>query len=232
MSEPRGSTVVIVGLAGEPTNTLAADIARLGYTVKLVVWSGAVVEMGPPPPVATVLDLRVLGVHAESACRAVRENRSLRQAPVIALVFEQEGPRLDLSLGFDDLILAPYRLSELAARLRLARWRTESESSPDVLRLGAVTLNTVTYEVFVNRVPVELTLKEYQLLLFLAQNPGRVFTREQLLDRVWESNYYGGTRTVDVHIRRLRAKTAMAGDLLETVRGVGYRLVPPRPEDD
>jgi two-component system alkaline phosphatase synthesis response regulator PhoP len=232
MSEPRGSTVVIVGLAGEPTNTLAADIARLGYTVKLVVWSGAVVEMGSPPPVATVLDLRVLGAHAESACRAVRENRSLRQAPVIALVFEQEGPRLDLSLGFDDLILAPYRLSELAARLRLARWRTESESSPDVLRLGAVTLNTVTYEVFVNRVPVELTLKEYQLLLFLAQNPGRVFTREQLLDRVWESNYYGGTRTVDVHIRRLRAKTAMAGDLLETVRGVGYRLVPPRPEDD
>ena len=232
MSEPRGSTVVIVGLAGEPTSALAGDVARLGYTVKLVVWSGAGVDMGPPPPVATLLDLRVLGAHAESACRAVRENRSLRQAPVIALVFEQEGPRLDLSLGFDDLILAPYRLSELAARLRLARWRTESESSPDVLRLGAVTLNTVTYEVFVNRVPVELTLKEYQLFLFLAQNPGRVFTREQLLDRVWESNYYGGTRTVDVHIRRLRAKTTMAGDLFETVRGVGYRLVPPRPEDD
>jgi DNA-binding response OmpR family regulator len=154
----------------------------------------------------------------------------LRTRPIIALVFEQEGPRLDLSLGFDDLILAPYRLSELAARLRLSRWRVESVAGPDVVRMGAISLNQATYEVFVQRAPVELTLKEYQLLLFLMQNPGRVFTRGDLLDRVWGSDYFGGTRTVDVHIRRLRAKTEPAGDLIETVRGVGYRLVPPPAE--
>jgi DNA-binding response OmpR family regulator len=159
----------------------------------------------------------------------VQQDRVLRKAPVIALVHEQEGPRLDLSLGFDDLILSPYRLSELAARLRLARWRTESKASPDVLRAGRLTLNPATYEVFVDRAPVELTLKEYQLLLFLMRNPGRVFTREELLDHVWGQDYFGGTRTVDVHIRRLREKTEVAGDLFDTVRGVGYRLVLPPP---
>ena len=72
--------------------------------------------------------------------------------------------------------------------------------------------------------PWYLTLKEYQLLLFLVRNPNRVFTREDLLDRVWGDEYYGGTRTVDVHVRRVRAKTEAAGDLIETVRGVGYRF--------
>jgi len=74
---------------------------------------------------------------------------------------------------------------------------------------------------------VDLTLKEYQLLLFLVHNPNRVYTREELLDRVWGQDYFGGTRTVDVHIRRLRAKTEEAGELIETVRGVGYRLTLP-----
>ena len=95
-----------------------------------------------------------------------------------------------------------------------------------------VTLNPATYEVFAYGAPLELTLKEYQLLLFLMQNSGRVFTREQLLDRVWGQEYYGGTRTVDVHVRRLRMKTERAGDVLETVRGVGYRFVFPLDEHD
>ena len=79
----------------------------------------------------------------------------------------------------------------------------------------------------INRRPVELTLKEHELLRFLLRNPNRVFTRADLLRQVWGDDYYGGTRTVDVHVRRLRAKTEAAGDLIETVRGVGYRLVPP-----
>jgi len=86
--------------------------------------------------------------------------------------------------------------------------------------------------VLVKRAPIDLTLKEYQLLLFLMRNSGRVFSREELLDRVWEMDYLGGTRTVDVHVRRLRAKTEAAGDLFETVRGVGYRLVVPAAEAD
>ena len=236
----RGATVAVVGVEREPTASFAADLRRLNYQPTVIVWPTNEIELRGQLPVATFLDFRALGVHAEHACRAVRQHRLLRKTPIIALVFEQEGPRLDLSLGFDDLILSPYRLSELAARLRLARWRVESQASPDALRVGAITLNPATYEVFVDlsagrqagRTPIELTLKEYQLLLFLMRNPGRVFTREQLLDHVWGQDYYGGTRTVDVHIRRLREKTEAAGGLFDTVRGVGYRLVVPLPKSD
>jgi len=224
--------VAIVGAEGEPTSSFAADVRRLNYRPVAITWAAGEFQVHGGAPIATVVDFRALGVHAEQACRAVQRHRVLRRAPVIALVFEQEGPRLDLSLGFDDVILAPYRLSELAARLRLARWRVDSNSSPETLRVGSLTLNPATYEVVVNRVPIELTLKEYQLLLFLMRNPGRVFTRQEVLDHVWELDYLGGTRTVDVHVRRLRAKTEAAGDLFETVRGVGYRLVAPAAEVD
>jgi DNA-binding response OmpR family regulator len=175
---------------------------------------------------ATMLDFRSLGVDAERACRAVRQDRVLRKAPSIAVVPELEAARLDLSLGFDDVILAPYRIAELAVRLRLTQWRTESASASELIQSGPLALNEATYEATVNGAPLELTLKEYQLLLFLMRNPGRVFTRAELLDHVWGADYFGGTRTVDVHIRRLRAKTETAGEILETVRGVGYRLAP------
>ncbi|MCJ7752486.1 MAG: response regulator transcription factor [Armatimonadetes bacterium] len=232
MPEVGGPAVAIIGAEGEPTSVFASDVERLSYRPAVIVWPVSEFRFDGGAPIATVVDFRALGVHAEQACKAVRGDRVLRKASVIALVFEQEGPRLDLSLGFDDVILAPYRLSELAARLRLARWRGDSNSSPETLRVGALTLNPATYEVLVNRAPIDLTLKEYQLLLFLMRNSGRVFSREELLDRVWEMDYLGGTRTVDVHMRRLRAKTEAAGDLFETVRGVGYRLVVPAAEAD
>lgn len=97
-----------------------------------------------------------------------------------------------------------------------------------MLSAGSLTVNPVTYQVAIEGRPVELTLKEYQLLLFLTRNAGRVFTREELLTHVWGDYYFGGTRTVDVHIRRLREKTEDAGELIETVRGVGYRFAVPR----
>lgn len=223
--------VVVVGLAREPTTDLVAELRRLSYRPDLVAWAASVLRGPAPPPLATIVDFRALGVDAERACRAARHDRSLQRAPIIALVPEREAPRLDLSLGLDDLLLAPYRVSDLAARLRLIRWRAEQEAAPERIRVGQLALNEATYEVTVHGASVELTLREYQLLHFLMRSPGRVFTRTELLDRVWGFDYFGGTRTVDVHVRRLRAKTEAAGDLLETVRGVGYRLVmPPEPE--
>ena len=156
--------------------------------------------------------------------RPSHEHPTLKNAPLVALVAESEAARLDLSLGLDDLLLFPYRLSELAARLRLLAYRQESQLAPGAIRIGRLTLDEATYEVRIDGAPVDLTLKEYQLLLFLVKNPNRVFTREELLDRVWGDEYYGGTRTVDVHVRRVRAKTEAAGEMIETVRGVGYRL--------
>ncbi len=233
MSQPDvRPVVVVVGADGDLTASFAADVERLNYRATVLLWPATEEETIRGRPIATIVDFRALGVQAEPACRAVQQNRTLRKAPIIALVFEQEGPLVDLSLGFDDLVLSPYRLGELAVRLRLARWRVEAAADPDLMRLGPITLNQASYEVFVNRVPVELTLKEYQLLLFLMRHPARVFTRADLLEYVWGSDYFGGTRTVDVHIRRLRAKTESAGDLIETVRGVGYRLVSPPASDD
>ena len=225
-----GAVVVVIGATRDATTSLAADLRRLDYRPEVVAWPAVSLRPGGSRPLATIVDFRVLGVDAAQACRAARQEPALRKSPVIALVPEQEAGRVDPALGFDDLVLAPYRLSELAARLRLHRWRAEQRSAPDTIRVGAVTMNQATYEVAVNRVPVELTLKEYQLLSFLMRHPGRVFTRAELLDRVWGEEYYGGTRTVDVHIRRLRAKTEEAGELLETIRGVGYRLLAPSEE--
>jgi len=224
--------IVVVGLDREPSTSLADDLRRLEYRAELIswpAWPGR--QQGPgargqgPRPVVVLVDLRVLGVEAASVCRALRAAPALRGAPLVGVVPEQEAARLDLSIGLDDLLLAPYRLSDLAARLRLLRWRAEKEASAEIIRAGRLALNPATYEVLIDGVPIDLTLKEYQLLLFLLRNPNRVFDRAQLLDRVWGSDYYGGTRTVDVHIRRVRAKTEPAGDLIETVRGVGYRLV-------
>jgi DNA-binding response OmpR family regulator len=222
-----GPAVAIIGVAGEPTTQLAGDLRRLNYGAEVISWSSSGLSPVARAPVAVIVDFRTLGVDAARACQAVRQDHNLRKAAVVALVYEQEGPRLDLSLGFDDLILAPYRLTELAARLRLLEWRTQRAGGPETIRVGALRINQVTYEVAVEGGQVELTLKEYQLLLFLVRSPGRVFTRAELLDHVWGAEYFGGTRTVDVHVRRLRAKTGAAGEMLETVRGVGYRLVPP-----
>ena len=222
-----GPAVVAIGLNREPTTSLVSDLRRLSYSPELIAWPCERPLWRGPRPAAVVGDFRVLGVDATRACQAAREDHGLRRAPLIAIVPEQEASRLDLSLGFDDLLLSPYRLAELAARLRLARWRTEGEPARDIIRAGRLVLNQATYQAAVDGRPVELTLKEYQLLLFMMRQPGRVFTREELLYHVWGDSYFGGTRTVDVHIRRLRAKTEEAGELIETVRGVGYRFATP-----
>jgi len=219
--------VLVIGADREPSASLVGDLRRLGYRPGVTTWPVAQLRLPGPRPLAVLVDLRVSALDAGRACRAVRAEPALRFIPLVAVVAEHEAPRLDLSLGFDDLLLAPYRITELSARLRLLRWRQERESPAEAIRAGDLVLNPLTYQVAIEGTTVDLTLKEYQLLLFLLRNSDRVFTRGELLDRVWGSEYYGGTRTVDVHIRRLREKTAAAGDLIETVRGVGYRLVIP-----
>jgi len=222
-----GSAVVVIGADGDPTTGLISQLHQLGYRPELVPWPASELHLRSLRPLAVLLDLRSLGVHATSAIHAVRRGRAARDAILIGVVPEDEAARIDLALGFDDLLLAPYRIGELAARLRLAHWRSETAASSDILRAGQLAVNPTTYQASINRRPVDLTLQEYRLLLFLLRNPDRVFSREELLAHVWGHDYFGGTRTVDVHVRRLRAKTEAAGELIETVRGVGYRLALP-----
>jgi len=126
---------------------------------------------------------------------------------------------------FDDFCLAPFHPRELEARLRHLHWRAGRTTRPEVVEYGDLVLNLETYQAAMAGRPLDLTYMEYELLRFFATHPGKVFTREQLLSRVWGYEYYGGARTVDVHVRRLRAKLGeeRAG-LIQTVRSVGYRF--------
>ena len=126
---------------------------------------------------------------------------------------------------FDDFCLAPFHPSELEARLRHLLSADIEVQSADVVEYGVLALNLETYQASIGGKPLDMTYMEYELLKFLAQNPGKVFTREILLSRVWGYEYYGGARTVDVHIRRLRAKLGEEhANLIQTVRSVGYRF--------
>ena len=126
---------------------------------------------------------------------------------------------------FDDFCLAPFHPAELEARLRHLLAGDIEVQQADLVEYGELALNLETYQASISGRPLDMTYMEYELLKFLAQNPGKVFTREILLSRVWGYEYYGGARTVDVHVRRLRAKLGEEhAGLIQTVRSVGYRF--------
>jgi DNA-binding response OmpR family regulator len=162
---------------------------------------------------------------AFALCRTVRK-RDMPLEPLLVLVGEAQLG--DLSLRdelYDDFCLTPMRAPELEARLRHLFWRTGRGSRPELVEYGPLVLNLETYQAAISGRPLDLTYMEYELLKFLSSHPGKVFTRETLLSRVWGYDYYGGARTVDVHVRRLRAKLSEEhAPLIQTVRSVGYRF--------
>ena len=132
--------------------------------------------------------------------------------------------RFRFEFGADDFAIQGASMGELEARLVMIARRTGRADEATVLKVGDLTVNPENYQVYVHGRPLDLTYKEFELLKFLAQRPGRVCDRDMLLREVWGYDYYGGTRTVDVHVRRLRAKLGAEHEhLIETVRGVGYR---------
>jgi len=149
-------------------------------------------------------------------------------APLIAVVTEGALAAINADWTVDDVVLAEAGPAELEARIRLAigRASAERDEEPDAITRGDVRVDEALYTASVRGRALDLTYKEFELLKYLAQHPGRVFTRGQLLQEVWGYDYYGGTRTVDVHVRRLRAKLGTEHEaLIGTVRGVGYRFV-------
>ncbi len=150
------------------------------------------------------------------------------QIPVLALVPEKNLADFALTLGVDDFLLLPPKTGELAARIRQVLRRTRGLDSKNLIRTGDLVIDLDRYEVSMGGRQVLLTFKEYELLRLLASNPGRVYSRELLLRRVWGYDYFGGTRTVDVHIRRLRSKIEDAQhSFIETIWNVGYRFRQP-----
>ena len=129
-----------------------------------------------------------------------------------------------LDLGADDYIVKPFGMAELIARVRARLRRITPKTATDILNIGRLSIDKRAHIIHLDQKPLPLTLKEYDLLCLLMENPGRAFTREHLLEAVWDIAYSGGTRTVDVHIQTLRAKMGECSSMIETVRGIGYRF--------
>jgi DNA-binding response OmpR family regulator len=189
---------------------------------------------------AALLDAPACDAVMVDARRDLSHGRGLTQlirttgvdVPLLAVVTEGGLAAVTADWGVDDVLLDSAGPAEVEARLRLATGRLEAEHNgdvvPDEIRSGELVIDEATYTARISGRLLDLTYKEFELLKFIAQHPGRVFTRAQLLQEVWGYDYFGGTRTVDVHVRRLRAKLGTDYEaLIGTVRNVGYRFVPP-----
>ena len=172
-----------------------------------------------------VVDLERCETEIAKLCHAIKRERALKEAPLILLVTEEQLGRLDFGWGIEDYLTLPVSAKRLAERLKFLVWKLHRVDVKNGFSLGGLVIDFERYEVHVNGEPIDLTYKEFELLKFLAMHPGKVFTREALLDKVWGYDFYGGTRTVDVHIRRLRSKIETGGAVyVETVRNVGYKF--------
>ena len=181
-------------------------------------------------PDLVLLDLMLPGMDGLEVCRTLKGAPATSALPIIMLTAKAEevDKIIGLELGADDYMTKPFSPRELTARIKAVLRRSQKETAlPGELQVGRLRFNFSRYEVSMGGVKLELTPKEYELLKMLATNLGKVFTREQLLEKVWGYEYFGDTRTVDVHVRHLRAKMAadpVTAETLETIRGFGYRL--------
>ena len=176
-------------------------------------------------PELIMLDIMLPGEDGITILKKLRENSATADIPVIMAT--AKGTEYDkvigLDLGADDYLAKPFGMMEMVSRVRAVLRRSAPHSS-GVLTVGPIALDVVRHRVTVGGNEVTLSLKEFELLRLFAENKGVVFTRDQLLAHIWGVDYIGETRTVDVHIGTLRTKLGDAGELIETVRGVGYRM--------
>ena len=213
----------VLMIGGDALAPFRCGLEEDGYRVVMAAAGGAVAEEVPPAD-AVVLEL---GAVAEDAdVRRLIQDAAAGQGPaVIAVIDPARSSALDPAMGLDDFVVTTASPAELALRIRQALWRRTGVDARNVLRCGDLEMDLANYTVQVAGQAVELTYKEYELLRFLAANADRVLNRETLLNKVWGYDFYGGARTVDVHIRRLRSKIEdRHHTFIETVRNVGYRF--------
>ncbi|MSQ14395.1 MAG: response regulator transcription factor [Dehalococcoidia bacterium] len=223
------ASILILGKENgdEEISRLAQDLRKRGHRLELTADIDEAMSLVEGRSVDVVfIDLLTDFLHKEDIRHVVQECGRIKPVSVIACLSEFGLHDYDVSMGFTDFVVQPFRATELHARLQMALWRDgKSKTDDDVIVSGGLRLDLSRYEVHLLGRPIELTFKEFELLRFLATNPEKVYSRETLLNRVWGYDYYGGARTVDVHIRRLRSKIEEADrSFIETVRNVGYRF--------
>lgn len=208
---------------------VAYHLARSGYRVSTAATGTEALQAARDErPALIVLDLMLPELSGFEVLEQLRADKELADTPVLMLTARRdEHDRVQgLSLGADDYLVKPFSPQELVLRVRniIRRSRTTASEKPNLIELGALVIDKDAHTVTVKRSLIDLTATEYKLLLTLADRRGRVQSRSQLLEIVWESAPDIQTRTVDMHVQRLRAKLGEAGEMIETVRGFGYRL--------
>jgi DNA-binding response OmpR family regulator len=221
--------ILVVSENGAHVDAITAALRRDGHLVR----AEPAVERGlllarEWHPAALFIDLD-LGLTAGGLAALLRDPHIRDGVAILAIARQQQFGLVGPGVAVDDVLLAP--LDEDEVRLRVGRvlWSRTGGITGSVLRHGALIIDLDRYTVTVEDEVVDLTYKEYELLRFLASNPGKPFTREALLNRVWGYDYYGGSRTVDVHIRRIRSKIERHEPYIDTVRNVGYRFIDSSP---
>jgi DNA-binding response OmpR family regulator len=219
-------SLLLLTNALEPSDEVLPALGLLLHSVRTAPAEASAL-LDAPPADAILVDARRELAAAKSLCRLLRTTGL--DCPLVVVVTEGGLAALSAEWGIDDVLLQSAGPAEVEARLRLAIGRVgaDGEAVPGEIRSGDLAIDEATYTARLRGRALDLTFKEFELLKYLAQHPGRVFTRAQLLQEVWGYDYFGGTRTVDVHVRRLRAKLgAEYESLIGTVRNVGYRFVP------
>lgn len=226
-------TVLVVEDQAEMLGLIRLYLQEFGFDVLAAAQGGDAVELFRSHPVDLVLlDIMLPGMDGWEVCRAIRQHSFV---PIIMVTAKAEeiDRILGLELGADDYIIKPFSPRELVARVRALLRRVEygqAQTVPASVTVGELTVDVATHRALLAGRPLELTPKEFDLLAFLVRHPGQVFTREQLLDRIWGHTFDGSYRTVDALIKRLRRKIEDDPEnpcYIETIRGVGYRCLKP-----
>ena len=213
------------------SDALAYLLKKENYEVEVAVnGTEAIASFNSFSPDLILLDLMIPEVSGTEVCRVIR---ATSQVPIIMLTAKDSeiDKVVGLELGADDYVTKPYSSRELLARIKAVMRRNLSDNSSDeegsTLSVGTIRMDLDKHQVTVNSILVTFPLKEFELLEFLMRNSGRVLTRSQLIDRVWGNDYFGDTKTLDVHIKRLRAKIEedpANPTIIHTIRGLGYKL--------
>ncbi|MFQ5640744.1 MAG: response regulator [bacterium] len=220
--------ILVVEDEADILDLVAYHLEQAGYHVhKAEAGDKALDVVEQISPDLIILDLMLPGLSGTEVCKILKQEKNTRHIPIIMLTAKSE--EIDRVVGFelgaDDYVTKPFSPRELVLRAKAVLKRMHpSQDDEEVITVNNITIDVPKHLVLVDDKPVELTSTEFKLLLILFERQGRVQTRDILLESIWGSNYTGFSRTVDTHMRRLRSKLGAAGDCIETVRGVGYRL--------
>jgi two-component system, OmpR family, phosphate regulon response regulator PhoB len=221
------SKILIVEDDPDIRELLRFNLEKAGYTLFLAEDGETALTLARKhSPELILLDLMLPGVDGLEVCRTLKKDPELQRLPIIMVT--AKGEELDrvvgLELGADDYVVKPFSLREVVLRIRKLLERREKQAAPAILKAGPLVLDLDAHNARLDDQLLELTATEFRLLAYLLRHRGRVQTREMLLDRVWGYSFEGYGRTIDTHIRRVRKKMGEAQNLIETVRGVGYRF--------